>query len=374
MRPAPGGPLWTRDDVDALDASTTGRSERAHVKMVAAHVQRFARAEWGPALWTLGSTAALYAASAAAWWRLVEHPALDAGPARALAAATWLLLRVGVLSRLFILVHDLGHFALCPSASANRAIGLVAGALMFTPLDHWRATHNLHHRVAGSSEFADPSRTVRVTTQAYARWPVCARAGYRVGRDPLVFFALAPAAVLLVAYRFARVRGQWLFGFLQPLLVTLAKGAELAAWAHWHGTARFVAWDLLAAALSASVGFVLVHLQHEVNVPYLEPSSTFSREDAALRGSTLLRVPWWARWATLGLEYHHVHHFNTRVPCYNLQACHDSAPPGAWRDVVVVGPRKALRSLTFTLFNAATRRYEAFWPTEPIARALLGDD
>ena len=39
---------------------------------------------------------------------------------------------------------------------------------------------------------------------------------------------------------------------------------------------------------------------------------------------------------TLGIEYHHIHHASTRVPCYKIQQCHEEAEDGLWDGVVHV--------------------------------------
>jgi omega-6 fatty acid desaturase (delta-12 desaturase) len=49
--------------------------------------------------------------------------------------------------------------------------------------------------------------------------------------------------------------------------------------------------------------------------------------DAALRGSSFLRLPRLLQWVTGNIGFHHVHHASPRVPNYRLEACH-SAHPG----------------------------------------------
>lgn len=114
-------------------------------------------------------------------------------------------------------------------------------------------------------------------------------------------------------------------------------------------------------------------MQHHVNISYFEPPEKHTVEQAAIYGSTMLHIPWYLKWFSLGIEYHHIHHFNMRVPCYNLQQCHEDAPDYFWEKVPKVPPHKALRGLFNTMWNPERYRYESFWPYEPILQATLGE-
>jgi fatty acid desaturase len=48
---------------------------------------------------------------------------------------------------------------------------------------------------------------------------------------------------------------------------------------------------------------------------------------AALEGSTLIDFPDWLHGLYLNIAYHHIHHLNMRVPCYNLKECHETLDP-----------------------------------------------
>jgi omega-6 fatty acid desaturase (delta-12 desaturase) len=67
----------------------------------------------------------------------------------------------------------------------------------------------------------------------------------------------------------------------------------------------------------------LFHIQHvwPHRGVYRAPKELHNRAAAGLLGSSYLSVPWWFSWATMGIEYHHIHHCNARVPGYRLQVC-----------------------------------------------------
>ena len=50
----------------------------------------------------------------------------------------------------------------------------------------------------------------------------------------------------------------------------------------------------------------------------------WSYDDAALRGSSYLKLPKALQFFTGNIGLHHVHHLSARIPNYNLQAAHDA--------------------------------------------------
>lgn len=78
----------------------------------------------------------------------------------------------------------------------------------------------------------------------------------------------------------------------------------------------------------------LFHSQHTY------PSSVRKQENThfsnGMLGCSFLQVPALLSFFTLGIEYHHIHHLNAKVPSYRLQTCHEEGVrrhPGIWQDV-----------------------------------------
>jgi len=89
-----------------------------------------------------------------------------------------------------------------------------------------------------------------------------------------------------------------------------------------------VAAVLLAVIVPAStVGVWLFSLQHHFDGSHWARHAQWDPIDAALRGSSFLRLPRLLQWVTGNIGFHHVHHASPRVPNYRLEACH-SAHPG----------------------------------------------
>merc|ERR1711920_1002832 len=105
----------------------------------------------------------------------------------------------------------------------------------------------------------------------------------------------------------------------------------------------------------------LFHLQHQVNPGYWKDTSNgYDHDEACLRGCSYLLVPWWLKWVTLGIEYHHIHHLSIRVPCYELQNCHESCDPQWLEGVAEVSMLKAMLSCFHSMWDVETERFVSF--------------
>jgi len=68
----------------------------------------------------------------------------------------------------------------------------------------------------------------------------------------------------------------------------------------------------------------LFYVQHQFEHTYWQASPDWSYQDAALLGSSYLRLPKVLQFFTGNIGLHHVHHLNTKIPNYNLQRAHDT--------------------------------------------------
>ena len=111
---------------------------------------------------------------------------------------------------------------------------------------------------------------------------------------------------------------------------------------------------LLAKALAAALGTFLFHAQHTFPGAVRSRGHTATARgyyDNAMRGSTRFLLPDWLAFFTAGIEYHHIHHLNTRVPCYRLRECQEAAPQGIWAGVPEATFGSAWRDLDLVLYD-----------------------
>ena len=307
-------------------------------------IKPYATTDWSGSLRCFGITLGVYFLSI--FPPIPLHPVI------------WILYRSLVLLRIFMTVHDCSHNSLFPSQSANSWIGMIMGSIVLTPMKQWRRGHNYHHQTSGSlavvclERAARSGDTILFTRREWETTRGIPRIMIRIFRDPYVFFTIIPFLLFFVAYRIPKRNFH-----VNVFLTTMGKIIELAI------ITRYVPlkYELIACWLGAIMGVTLFHLQHGVNHGYRRESIEYSQEDAALKGATYLTfIPWWLKWATLGIEYHHIHHLNTQVPCYKLSLAHDSQPVETWKDVNHVDFITAVKALNNVMWNTETQEYEGF--------------
>ena len=141
-------------------------------------------------------------------------------------------------------------------------------------------------------------------------------------------------------------------------------------------------WLELAAGWTGLViGAAIFGLQHDAIAPplrgYRAPAAAHSRDAAALRGSTYIVVPrWLSQRVLLGIEHHHIHHLDARVPCYRLSECHASAPEGSWQAAgvpVLRGWSDIRRGLSVALWDEDERQFVKFPPLLPVKRGQAAE-
>jgi acyl-lipid omega-6 desaturase (Delta-12 desaturase) len=228
----------------------------------------------------------------------------------------------GLLVRTFIVFHDCGHGSLFSSKRANRYVGRVFGLLLVQPFTQWRQEHAVHHGTSGDLERRGIGDLPTLTVSEYEARSWRGRLGYRLFRNPLVMFGLGPIAAMIVGPRF--VSHSWRPRFRNSVLATDCVLFAMAAGLCW-----LVGWERLlivwapSALLAGSVGIWLFYVQHQFEDAYWTHSGEWSYAEAALKGSSYLRLPRVLQFFTGNIGLHHVHHLNPRVPNYNLQRAHD---------------------------------------------------
>src|SRR3954454_5547524 len=87
------------------------------------------------------------------------------------------------------------------------------------------------------------------------------------------------------------------------------------------GTYMLVIWP--PALIAGSAGVFLFYVQHQFEDVYWESGENWSYDDAALRGSSYLKLAKLLQFFTGNIGLHHVHHLSARPPNYTLQRAHD---------------------------------------------------
>ena len=254
----------------------------------------------------------------------------------------------GFLLRTYIIFHDCSHGSFLESKRANEWLGAALGIVVLAPFARWRHDHAVHHATAGNLDRRGVGDVITLTVSEYAARSTRGRLAYRAIRNPLVMFALGPIVAMIIGPRIwsskqrPRMRRSVMATDATLVLVacllalTLDPLSVLLVWAP-------------PALLAGSLGIWLFYVQHQFEDAYWERGETWSYADAALRGSSYLRLPQPLQFFTGNIGLHHVHHLSARIPNYNLQRAHDENP--IFHDVPVLTLRDGLRAVRLKLWD-----------------------
>ena len=298
-----------------------------------------------------------------------------------LGESIWLTLALaiptgGFLLRTFIVFHDCGHGSFMPSKRANRWVGRFTALLVWQPFENWRFDHAVHHGSAGDLDRRGQGDVPTLTVEEYYAKPWQQRLGYRLFRNPLVMFGIGPIYSLMVAPRLSsRAKRRRLRNSI--ILTNLVLAVAVTGLCFAVGIPAFLLVQLVPAYLAAMAGVWLFYVQHQFEDVYWESTDSWSYTDAALEGSSYLKLPKVLQFFSGNIGLHHVHHLNARVPNYNLQAAHDEnevfagVPVLTLRDSLKCPRLKLIDTDTGRLLTWAEARALVRAPTAPPATARI---
>ena len=301
-----------------------------------------------------------------AWWQLINsflpYALLWFAMERALIVSYWLMLpfailAAGFLVRIFIIFHDCGHGSFFKSKRANNATGALLGVLLLTPYRHWRLQHALHHGTAGDLDRRGSGDIWTLTVEEYLRSTRWRRLAYRLARNPIVLFVVAPLYIFVVDHRFAAStaparerrsvhRTNWAL-----LGVALMMSALI-------GLKAFLLIQLTVSGVAGALGIWLFYVQHQFEGAFWARSENWNYTAAALQGSSFYKLPRVLQWFTGNIGFHHIHHLSPRIPNYHLQQCHEADP--FFNSIKPITLLASLRFLTFRLWDEQRKVFVGF--------------
>jgi len=311
-------------------------------KMVVARYQQpsFKRATWQLAntlvpyvvLWCL-----MYLSLAVTYWLVV--------PLAILAA--------GFLVRIFIIFHDCGHGSFFKSSKVNHFWGAITGVLTFTPYYHWRWEHAIHHSSSGDLDRRGTGDVWTLTVQEYLEASQWKRFAYRLARNPIVLFVLAPVFLFLIWQRIPNPKstGKERRSIYWTNLVLLVMAVGMSWLFGWKA---YLIIQLAIVAMAGSAGVWLFYVQHQFEGVYWERGADWDYTTAALKGSSFYKLPKLLQWFSGNIGFHHIHHLSPRIPNYHLEKCHRAEP--LFQTVKPVTLLSSFKSFTFRLWDEQRRK------------------
>jgi omega-6 fatty acid desaturase (delta-12 desaturase) len=293
---------------------------------------------------------------------VVPYFALSAAMYVALQTSYALTLAIGVLTagfllRTYMVFHDCAHGSFLPSKRANKLLGLALGPVVLSSFEGWRRNHVVHHATSGNLDRRGVGDVWTLTVAEYRARTWQGRLGYRLFRNPLVMFGLGPIFSLLIVPRIVpRAAPSHIRRCAVATNVALGVAVGALCWlVGWRAYLMVWAPPVL---LAGAVGVWLFYVQHQFEDAYWQSVEHWSYVDAALRGSSYLRLPKALQFFTASIGLHHVHHLNARIPNYNLQRAHDENP--IFHRVPTLSLRDGVRAVRLKLWDEERGRLVTF--------------
>lgn len=256
------------------------------------------------------------------------------------------------LLRMFVLMHEAGHNSLFCNYRLNQFGGFILGVFCGMPQYVWSQHHNYHHATNGDwSKYRGPLNTF--STEEFSQLSVKKQKSYVRARK-LINAPIAGFFYLIFSPRYNWIKGSLLLlsyvlrkKWQQPAkpINTIAAEFETRYWSsakeYWHMTANnlvlislWIAMSLLigplafftiyiiSLSLSGAGGIILFTVQHNFEHAYASDENDWDYHQAALQGTSYLKLPRILNWFTANIGYHHIHHLSARIPNYLLKECH----------------------------------------------------
>ena len=270
----------------------------------------------------------------------------------------WLVVPLAILTggfmvRMFIIHHDCGHGSFFKSRRANHILGFITGVFTFTPYFHWRWEHAAHHATCSDLDKRGMGDIWTLTVQEYlesSRWQ---RFAYRLARNPVILFLIAPLYMFLIKHRFPKAsaskRDRHSVAWTNLGIVVVAAGLSLV-----FGWKAYLLIQVMVMAAGGAVGVWLFYVQHQFDGVYWERTGEWDYVTAALKGSSFYKLPKVLQWFSGNIGFHHIHHLSSRIPNYHLEKCHEAEP--LFQTVKPITLFASFKSFTFRLWDEQRRR------------------
>ncbi len=293
---------------------------------------------------------------------VVPYFALQVAMVLLAPVSIWLTLLVsipaaGFLLRSYIVFHDCAHGSFLPSKRGNQLLGRCVAFIVYTPFAAWKHSHAMHHATAGDLDRRGDGDVPTMTVAEFQAAPWGARLIYRLFRHPAILFTIGPFVALVIQPRLTsrtarpRIRNS-------VLLTNAALAVAITGLCLLIGWQTFLLIQIPMVLLAGGAGVFLFFVQHQFEDTYWENTDAWAYSEAALRGSSYLKLPKVLQYFSGNIGLHHVHHLSARIPNYNLQAAHDGIE--VFQEVPILSLWQGLRATRLKLWDEEQNKLVGF--------------
>lgn len=267
----------------------------------------------------------------------------------------------------FTIFHDCVHNSFTPNRKLNFIISHATGLLVPTsPL--WGIDHLTHHLTNGNRENSQHfkfNELVNYTEEEYIKMKKWKRLFFDIFFNHISYFTIFPFLYFFIVQRFIYVVKKIKYNkkIKSSLTYVIVQHAinNLGIIGYLHLLSRYnIMWHaIFAYYLSTIIGFFLFHNQHTFNPPYVVNNDKWNHRDSGLVGSSFMQIPWYLQYFFGGIDYHHIHHMNSKIPGYNLHKYHEdvTAHTKAFDNVVKLSMWECICNMKLRLYSERLNKY-----------------
>lgn len=267
------------------------------------------------------------------------------------------------LVRVFIFFHDCTHKSFMANKKVMNILGHIFGILVFTSFYRWQREHVKHHSTVGNMDKRGVGDVWTMTVDEFKAASFGKKLGYRLYRNPFVLFIIGPIYVFLISERLPlqnKTKKDWLSNSITNIGVI---AIIITVWLT-VGLKYYLLIQLPVIFFAASAGVWLFYVQHQYDDVYWEDNENWDIIEAALKGSSVYKLPKILDWFTGYIGYHNVHHLNAKVPNYRLKKLyHSNSILRSKKEIKLFSSFKLMRLFLYDVKNKKLISYRKYKKT-----------
>ena len=271
--------------------------------------------------------------------------------------------------RTFIVFHDCGHNSYTPNKILNYIIGNICGVITFTPI-YWKNRHDTHHNATGNIDNNYNyyyNETIYYTCNQYKTLSYIKKYIYKLFHNPIIFLLIIPTINFFILERFSfykiitrKLRNKP--NIIQIFVEQIINNVGVFYLLIFLYKINILYHFLMSNIIFASILLFGFHSEHTFNPSYVVNSKEWTKRNSGLSGSSFIQSPIWFKYFIMGIEYHHIHHTNAKIPGYNLQAYHEEvvSKSNIFDNIVKLSIFDCYNNLWLVLYDEDKKKYITF--------------
>lgn len=275
-----------------------------------------------------------------------------------------------MLTRTFIIFHDCIHDSYTPNKTVNYIISIFTGILTLTS-PNWGLDHKVHHLTNGNIDNKYNykfNETIHYTVNQYANFSKIGKIFFLIKYSRIIYFTSSPFLYFNIFHRFMYIIKKMLYGHKinkSLLLITfdhLINNIGIYYLFCYLNKYNILYQYLISVYISGVIGFLFFFNQHTFNPSYVVTNEDWTMMNSGLIGSSCIIFPQYIKYFFAGIEYHHIHHLNSKIPGYNLQLFHEEVVNSSnfFDKVTKLTLYDCWNNLSFMLYSEKQNKYVTY--------------